>query len=400
MDGNEADTDLLAGRPDLVSALTLELTDTCNLSCRYCHQSLPNFVPARTITRKVLDEVLSFCRSHKLEEIDLTGGGELTMAPGWRETCSALMDMGIRLNVTSNLAKKLDDEDFAVLSRFNGLTVSLDSVDRKALAETRKGSDIRLILYNLLRVKAFAAKEGRKEPVIGFSSVLSAETIFGFPDLAATVVGLGATSLQVVDFVAYSAIEDNVHSVWELEGREAAAAMEALRAGLELVENSSTVLIIQPEIREKMQKSARRASSGNQGDEDTIRAVTFNNRTTFMEPATSGQTRDCSDPWSLLQIYGDGQVVSCCFASMRIGRVGKDGSVENILDGNRARRLRWELLTGEMNDLCRNCSFRPLIPLEEYRRKMSDKLGCDLTGVDYDSMPEAGAFDWKKAIGL
>ncbi len=357
-------TPLDVTRPELIRSMTIEVTNLCNLKCRYCWSRASKLTESRVLSTEIIANVVGFCKRYGITTVDLTGGGELTMAPNWQSVCLDFLDNGISLNVTTNLAKPLSREDFDILSRFSGICISLDSVDKQALANTRVGSDITLILYNLIRLRAAAVKLNRNQPKIGFTAVLSAETAPFFCDLASTVVALDAERFHVIDLVVDKRLENNVSPVWVLKDQAAESAKNAITHGLALVRSSPTKLIIQPEIEERLSYLGM--------DHSDLHLVSVNDshRQTYMKTPSTGQTRNCLDPWQLLQIYGDGKVVTCCFGSFIIGNLNDGKTLEDILDDKSARTLRNQLVTGTLNPKCNLCTFRPLVPVDEYQQKI------------------------------
>jgi radical SAM protein with 4Fe4S-binding SPASM domain len=70
-----------------------------------------------------------------------------------------------------------------------------------------------------------------------------------------------------------------------------------------------------------------------------------------------GQTRDCLDPWYNPFIQPDGGVWPCCWFYSALGNV-KQEPFDEIVNGQRFRELRRELLTGQLRAQCRECPSR------------------------------------------
>lgn len=85
----------------------------------------------------------------------------------------------------------------------------------------------------------------------------------------------------------------------------------------------------------------------------------------------AGMTRDCLDPWSYVEIRTNGDVAPCCFRPT-LGNVQKQ-SISGILQGQRARRLRSELLTGALDSYCRTCRAKPLVPIAALRAEVAKR---------------------------
>ena len=103
---------LLRARPRVVF---VELTSRCNVRCIYCPVSLPEYV-GRDLEFELeqLVDVLRRCAPH---EVQLNGHGETTMLAHWTSVAKRLLAEGLPLTLTTNLAKRMSDEECDVLGR-------------------------------------------------------------------------------------------------------------------------------------------------------------------------------------------------------------------------------------------------------------------------------------------
>jgi len=69
-----------------------------------------------------------------------------------------------------------------------------------------------------------------------------------------------------------------------------------------------------------------------------------------------GMTRDCLDPWVYIEIRADGGIAPCC-ARGPIGDLATQ-SLAEIMNGEKARSLRYALLSGQPDRQCRDCGLR------------------------------------------
>lgn len=106
----------------------------------------------------------------------------------------------------------------------------------------------------------------------------------------------------------------------------------------------------------------------------------------FQRVPGPGETRDCTDPWKFLILRADGDVCLCC-RSPAVGNLG-DRSLESILDGEPARALRRELLSGELADHCRLCCERGVTTPDALRGDVEKLLAQDDLDVIEDLRAE------------
>ena len=86
--------------------------------------------------------------------------------------------------------------------------------------------------------------------------------------------------------------------------------------------------------------------------------------------STAGQTRDCTDPWTFMQILSNNRIRPCCFSEVEIGSVKGEGGIEGALNSEAAVHLRKGLLTGNLDEYCSICSYRPMIDVPVFQRKI------------------------------
>lgn len=362
-----SEAELRLTKPHLIQRFILELTDSCTFRCLYCHQNIPGFTPSHTMADDLFDSLIGFLKRHRLNvTVDLTGAGDLTMAPRWRERCDAILDAGVSLTATVNLARTLTIEELETFSRFKVLAVSCDTLDPAVFRSIRRSMDIRTIVYNLMAIRSIGVRRGVDEPSIMITATYCAEMVGDIDLLAAFAVAVGAKSFGVQDLVEHTATEHNVRSVWTLTGETAANAVARTRLALDIVARKGLALSLQPEFLARLDTLDRSVREGLQGPvkADCGRDVTY------MEPMRPGFTRDCTDPWTFLQILGDGTVRPCCFSPTVLGRIDGSTSLEEIQNSRTAHALRDNLLTGTVDAFCSACNFRKQVPTEEYRSRI------------------------------
>ena len=111
--------------------------------------------------------------------------------------------------------------------------------------------------------------------------------------------------------------------------------------------------------------------------DETANAVEIAGRETKISEKTvhyvdvdATQTRDCLDPWRIAFVQADASVRPCCFFEEKLGTLATE-SLTEVVEGMEFRKLRRELLTGELRPNCRSCSARPLIDRAAFVKKLS-----------------------------
>src|SRR3954464_5352881 len=83
-------------------------------------------------------------------------------------------------------------------------------------------------------------------------------------------------------------------------------------------------------------------------------------------------TRDCVDPWTYIQFKANGDVSPCC-ARPSVGNLGQS-SLAAILNGPSIRQVRSGLLSGKLDEHCRQCVLRDPIDPPRLQAKVVELL--------------------------
>ena len=95
-----------------------------------------------------------------------------------------------------------------------------------------------------------------------------------------------------------------------------------------------------------------------------------------LAPSSDRSTRHCLDPWFFVILDSRRRVWPCCWHPP-VGTLPIGGSLNDMLDGHVFREIRRQLLTGELNEHCRECPVRPLTAPETFRNDLLDELAKD-----------------------
>jgi molybdenum cofactor biosynthesis enzyme MoaA len=195
-------TDLLEPRCKFV---ILELTTRCNLRCLYCALSQPSFHGHDLeIDRSGIIE--EFVRMG-VEDVQISGHGESTIVPGWTEVAGALERAGIRVNLTTNLSRRLSSEEIAVLAGMKCITVSCDTCDPALFARLRRPARLERVEENLaLLERAFSRHESRR-PYMAINCTLSAPAVPGLADLVRWAGTRGFDAISLVNLFEYPTVD-------------------------------------------------------------------------------------------------------------------------------------------------------------------------------------------------
>jgi tetratricopeptide (TPR) repeat protein len=328
---------------------------------------------------EIFNYLVDFFSAHGIKAIDLTGGGEFTVAPHWQEWCDRLIDLGISIDGTTNLAKVLSAQEIETLSKFSHITVSIDSFDPDILRTVRKSVDLRSIVYNTMAIRAASlSRESSKSFELTIMAVYSAQVVPGLKQLVSFASVAGAEVFGLQDLIEYPSIEHKAQSVWALTGKQALDAVKHTRAALDFAKSRSLLLKLPAGFMARLDEFEHSIQSGAASlhRAEVLQSAPLTGRATFAEPVLPGFTRNCFDPWTFVQIISDGLVRPCCFSEVLIGNLSDGISLGSILDSEVAHRLRRQLLSGDLDRYCSVCALREPIRLEAFHKKIQALVHC------------------------
>lgn len=368
---DELDPQWCRGKSSYIQRFVLEVSGECNLRCVYCPQAGESYVPTKALSEGMFEDVLEYLKRHPISEIDLTGTGDISMAPDWAGKSERLLALGIKLIVTMNMGRILQDHEVETLSKFTEITISLDTIDRKILNTIRKAVDVRTIVYNMMRIRAAERRNNTNVRWV-ISAVYTAEIAERLPELASFAVAFGANRFQIQDLIEFNefGLVKKVTDVWTLTGTEAIAAVDATKSALDLALGNKLNIHIPPNFVERLDRLRESVSAKRNWSEMSQTSGAY--FSSFNLSPEKGHTRDCIDPWTFVHVMSDGRIRPCCVSNLQIGKVQEEGGMEAALNSEVAVRLRKQLLTGELDELCTACSLRPVIDIASYRKKVHD----------------------------
>lgn len=194
--------DLLEPTPRFV---ILELTTRCNLRCLYCALSQPSFHGRDLEFDR--DAMIAELARIGVRNVQISGHGEATIVPQWHVIARSLQDAGIRIQLTTNLAKQLSAEELAVFTRMQCITLSCDTVDPELFHKLRRPARFDQMTANLARLKSVLAPRGPERPFLAINCTLSDRVIDGLPALLTWARDNEFDAVSLVNLFEYPAVD-------------------------------------------------------------------------------------------------------------------------------------------------------------------------------------------------
>ncbi len=357
-----------------LSSLNFMFTEKCNLRCVYC----PKYSATDTsghISQTLLEYIIEYIKSNHIKSAGVGFYGETFCFPGWERYAGELVNAGVDMSICSNWNHKLSDNQIGVLSRFKLIQFSIDTTNPDLLRTIRPPADLKTILFNMHLIRSRTILDRVQHPIFMWCSVLSHKIIPYLSDFVAMAISNGVKHINFNELEYYEDSSHELKSVFDLENMEfVVAADEILKMdllaksyGIEITYAFNSFLDV---IRTRKQQilSGSNDSMSNtvcrlplQGIQGISSHLTLPS-TSLPPHGNNTHTRLCLQPWTTAYILANGTVCSCCVRGESMGRISADTNLDDILNNNKYRELRWRLLTGNIVDnACLACPVTPIV---------------------------------------
>ena len=360
---------------DFVRQFCVEISTDCNLACVYCHVA-PLARRGSKASPELIEQIYDFVDRFPLGLVSISGEAEITLHKGWVDFAEGLLKRNARLRIISNFSKGVFSEEEAdLLSRFKEIVVSMDVADFELLKKTRYRADLRTMTLNIQNVRAAAIRNARPLPEFQVTIVVHDKSIMQIDKTTAFCAANG-----IKDVLAQLVLEEHeipggvndfmknpnaipVESITKLSREQAIEASYACRRAAAIARLHG-VKINMNEVLDVLETIIDNSEVVDRATED-------------ME----GRTRMCMMPWDFFYVQWDGATMPCCIIKDETLGSANESSLVDLINNSDRKAWRKGLLTGDMPDVCKTCTFVGSVPIDTFRAKVKDYLtngGTDL----------------------
>ncbi len=344
--------------PAGISTLWLNLTSRCNLRCVYCTVGTASHIDA-DLSPESLEKVMRFIRDTKPGRINFGCYAETTMYKDWHLIVKEVIDLGISVNIISNLARVLTPDEIEVFSQCDSLQNSVDTVDIDRQKALRKGADIRGILYNIQRIRARSLQLGRATPWISWICVPTPENIPYLLDYVGCAIVSGIKAIDINPLLQFSDSKVTIADLLDLPDAEFLQAYDYIKEAMAFAQQHNITLTLNNQL--LFDERVARIAAGNvegplvrQELRAALGRVSF-----YAKNLQPGNTRLCTLPWDTSVLYGNGDVLPCTICGTPMGNLAQFESLEAAMACEPLNEWRRNLLTGNLGEACTNCLRAP-----------------------------------------
>lgn len=383
---------------DRLAQLSVELSTSCNLACVYCHfaplDRRGNDMPVDTIER-----VIEFCTSFPIDIVTLSGDAEITMYKGWEKVAQRLLDAGIKLRTICNFTNGIfSEEQVEAFSHFSEILVSLDTADAALLKKTRYRADLRTITLNVTAIRAKCILDGRPQPRFVCNTVVSDKNFPVLDKLTAFAIAAGFNIISLQRLVGLEEVEggrndffDNPNAIqvfplYTMDDDAMRAGLGALQRAMQLAKGPIE-LSMHPAISGEFERLIDYLN----GQIETAAPPAEDNGPAPGLPSGNGaanaadaadaqaaggpkQTKACLMPWNYMHVMWNGDVPPCCIVKDKfIGRT-EQATLAEIFNSDAMKDYRMGLLTGDLPEVCKACTYMPDTDTDALTATVADYL--------------------------
>jgi radical SAM protein with 4Fe4S-binding SPASM domain len=183
--------------PPLPTALQVEVTGSCNLSCRMCLVAYrPRLGRSARLSlaslRALLDDLPS------LREVTLQGLGEPLLVPDLEAMVAEVSARGIRVGLNTNGTLLSRERSRALIAAgLDWLHVSVDGANQETFADIRVGGRLHTVLSNIRGLLEARAQSGSSRPRIQMNTVAMRRNALELAALVDLAADLGVDRLWI-----------------------------------------------------------------------------------------------------------------------------------------------------------------------------------------------------------
>jgi len=250
--------------------MAISFTNRCNLSCVYCVQSTQKGVNPffrMEFPYEYAQMTLDLFAREGIKQLSTCVEGESTIYPHWYELISKFHSdhPKVKLVMTTNLNRNYSDAELELLSDYNTLDVSIDSLNPELYAQMRRNGKIEILLENIDKIQAKAKERNNKCPNITCHVVLCDKTWKSLERLAEYAfsknIGLNIGNYEErANTIAYK--EGIIHPVSTLPESDQKKIHEILVHISQQAKNIGVDCILQGDIFNKIDKNLHKEYHG------------------------------------------------------------------------------------------------------------------------------------------
>jgi radical SAM protein with 4Fe4S-binding SPASM domain len=306
-----------------------------------------------------------------LTEVFATNFGAKAVRQGWQALCQSNSLAPPELIIVNDLTLPMSAEDIVGLSRMESVQIDIETADPELFSKLHQGRLLETVLANIDKLRAYAHSENLRQPELVFEIEVTSKTVSGLEKLVQLGLDHGVRSFHFSNFYKGSKVRDElqVFNVTTLPWGELNEALGALERAVALAKSADCAAECDPKLRQAIRAEMRKFSNSR-----TLLRGCDVTAPQGPVPVRRGMTRNCTLPWTYINLCSHGEVRPCWEFRASVGNLQYE-SLGEILNGPKLRQLRRNLLSGKLDaHRCQRCTVMPQIPVRAFRRRIKGSL--------------------------
>lgn len=325
----EVEIDIVGTNPQHVAfpkSLFVHMSDACNIDCVYCGRQVHDRVQNGLMSFDLFEREIS-PYLHLVDIVQLYGTGEPMLHPDFMRMVALCKERGTQVMTTSNGTLLTQERAEQLVSL--GLTqivFSMDGCTQDTFGKLRGGADLEKIKTNIRRLAEAKQRQGVERPYIEVACVVSRTNVHQLSGMVRMTRELGGGRLKLYNVVIHRPehAHEDVSTTWRFKWGMDRARKLAERMGV----------IFEFTYQNPFPETDR-----------------------ILHEPGQGVAKRCFYAASSPVVGKTGEVYPCCLSHFSYGKLGRDGSLWEILNSERAVAFRDSFLTGDYDPGCAKCGL-------------------------------------------
>lgn len=310
---------------------------------------------------RVIEKIERFIEETLPNTIGLGYMGETTCHKGWLEHIRKIRLSRKNISILTNMQRILIPDEAEAFSMIGDIYISLDSHENRILQLTRRGADIRNILYNMHSIRSSCIRNRSASPSFRWVCVLSDLNLDFLGQYIAFAASCRVKQIILHQMIHFHGTDPLAKDILDLDGDAFKRALEILENAKEIAKKYNLELSVGGEAVLQAKKNGERIRLSTQQTPLGLSSI-------YIVEPLSGQTRKCLLPWTNAVISVAGDVFPCAVSTTSLGNLEKAENLEQILSAEDFKKWRRSLLTGDLKAcVCEECHCMPSCSVEELR---------------------------------
>ena len=337
---------------DRMDTLGVGPTSRCNVACAYC--AYPHSGPNTShMPQSIVDKLVTL-DGFGLKRVYFCGHGEPSLHPSFWEFVSAYSQQGVITELNTNGYVLTHDIDRLAVYGLNHIHLSMPGGTASVYNRLMRGNNFDRIIRGLGELKQMQGKSSCAPPRVSrLIAIGSTDCMETLPDVCRIASRFGIPTVflhSLAETTAFAKNKSILHDFTPHRQFLLRSIRSAAKNGVDLIPDFAI-------------------SHALKHDNDSV-----DREGCFTSPG-AGETLDCIDPWTRMEILQNGKARTCGYPDpANFFNISDEQFLWQIWNHDYLVNIRRMLLSGDLAAPCSTCNCRGPIKVSEFRKKVERLL--------------------------